>query len=136
MPTLTSSTEGDTSAAKELTWQQAKARTQAIELEITTSIPTGKVAEVDQMTTGILLDCVDPLVNWNGATTVPSSVGTEPEPLVRALEATYQDNPVRHQDAYRCGGTLRSPVAFSGQCRDPPHRSGMGSRYDSYCFRF
>lgn len=76
----------------ELTWQEAKVQTQAMELEIANSLPEGKVAKVDQLPTGVLIDCSDTLVNWHGATTVTLTEGTEPEPLVRELEAKYQDS--------------------------------------------
>ncbi|MBP3043336.1 hypothetical protein KKR91_10005 [Arthrobacter jiangjiafuii] len=76
----------------ELTWQEAKARTQAMELEIANSIPADKVATVDQLPTGAVIDCSDTLVNWHGATTVTLTAGTEPEPLVRAIQAKYKDS--------------------------------------------
>ena len=84
--------EGGTSVAQELTWQEAKARTQAMESEIINSIPEDKVAKVDQMATGVLFDCGGSTVNWAGGATVILSAGEEPEPLVRALEAKYQDS--------------------------------------------
>ncbi|UWX95838.1 hypothetical protein N2K95_09010 [Arthrobacter zhaoxinii] len=78
--------------ATELTWQEAKARTQAMELEIAHSIPEDKVAKVDQLPTGVLIDCSDTLVTWNGATTVTLTEGTEPEPLVREFEEKYRNS--------------------------------------------
>ena len=78
------------SAADELTWQDAKARTQAMELEIANSLPQDKVAKVDPGATGLLFNCSDSSVNWKGATTVTLNAGTEPEPLVREVEAKYQ----------------------------------------------
>ncbi len=90
--TRTSSTEGNAPTADVLTWQQAKTRTQAMELEIADSMPEGKVTKIDQAATGILINCDDPLVNWHGATTVTLDAGTEPEALVRALEAEYRDS--------------------------------------------
>ncbi|MBP3043707.1 hypothetical protein KKR91_03690 [Arthrobacter jiangjiafuii] len=82
----------EASAANELTWQEAKARTQATELEIANSLPQGKVADVDHMATGVLLACGGSSVTWNGAATVTLTAGAEPEPLVRALEAKYRDS--------------------------------------------
>lgn len=76
----------------ELTWQEAKARTQAMELEIVESLPPDQVVEVAQMPTGMLIRCDDSRVNWNGATTVTLPAGTEPDPLVRALEEKYRDS--------------------------------------------
>lgn len=91
-PTPASPTEGDTPMATKLTWQDAKARTQATELEIAESLPEDKVAAVEQMPEGVLIDCSDSSVNWHGATTVTLSNGTEPEPLVRELEEKYRDS--------------------------------------------
>ena len=82
----------EASAADELTWQDAKARTQAMELEIANSLPQDSVAKVDQLPTGVLIDCSDSSVNWHGASTVILSAGTEPEPLVREVEAKYRDS--------------------------------------------
>ncbi|MBP3043708.1 hypothetical protein KKR91_03695 [Arthrobacter jiangjiafuii] len=82
----------EASAANELTWQDAKARTQAMEMEIADSIPQDKVTKVDQLPTGMLIDCDGSSVNWAGAATVTLAAGTEPEPLVRELEAKYRDN--------------------------------------------
>ena len=80
------SAEPEASAADELTWQEAKARTQAMELEIADSIPRDEVADVAQMPTGMLIDCGGSTVNWNGVTTVPLTAGAEPDPGVRAPE--------------------------------------------------
>ncbi|MBP3042630.1 hypothetical protein KKR91_14375 [Arthrobacter jiangjiafuii] len=114
VPAHTSSTEGETPGAKELMWQEAKARTQAMELEIVNSIPEGKVVKVDLKATGTLLNCGGPLVNWNGGTIVTLSAGTELEPLVRALEAKYQDSrfTIKTRDPSPAGSyevQLRSP---------------------------
>ena len=92
VPTHANSKEGDTTVATELTWQEAKARTQAIELEIVNSIPEDHVAKIDQLPTGVLIDCSDTLVTWNGATTVTLAAGMEPEPLVRGIQAKYEDS--------------------------------------------
>ncbi|UWX98471.1 hypothetical protein N2K95_07445 [Arthrobacter zhaoxinii] len=63
-----------------------------MELEIATSIPEGKVAKIDQQPTGVLLDCSDSLVNWNGGAIITLTAGTEPEPLVSAIKAKYEDS--------------------------------------------
>lgn len=79
-------------AADELTWQEAKARTQAMELEIAESLPQERLANVDQALTGLLIRCSDSSVNWHGATTVALTQGTDPETLVREVEAKYQES--------------------------------------------
>ena len=86
------STEGESPAVEDLTWQEAKARTQAMELEIADWLPLDLVAGVDQMPDGILIQCGDSAVNWHGATTVTLTEGTEPDPVVRELEAKYRDS--------------------------------------------
>ena len=85
-------TSGDAPVENELTWQEAKAQTQAMELEIAKLIPEDKVAKIDQGKTGTLFSCSETQHNWNGATTVTLSKGTEPEPLVKAIEAHYGDS--------------------------------------------
>ena len=115
-PTQTSTTEGDTPVATELRWQEAKARTQAMELEIADSIPQDEVVSIAQMPTGMLIDCGGSMVNWNGAATVTLTPGTEPEPFVRMIEEKYRDSrfdievrdpaPAGHYDVQ-----LRSPHA-------------------------
>ena len=56
-PTPTGTPEGNILAATALTWEEAKARTQAMELEIAEAIPQDKVVSVAQMPTGMLIDC-------------------------------------------------------------------------------
>ena len=51
-PTPASPTEGNTSVASELTWQDAKARTQAMELEIADSLPLDLVPGSSKCRTG------------------------------------------------------------------------------------
>ena len=74
----------------ELTWQEAKAHTQAMELEIAALIPTDAVLSTDQKKQGVLLSCNETQHNWNGATTVTVAEGTEIEPIVKAIEAHYR----------------------------------------------
>ncbi|MCC9204915.1 hypothetical protein [Arthrobacter sp. zg-Y769] len=111
-----------------MTWQEAKARTQALELEIVNSIPKERVAKGDQKATGVLLDCSDTLVNWNGATIVTLTAGTDLERVVRALEAKYQGNRfnIKTRDPAPSGDyevQLRSPdtaeIYFIGAGWDP-----------------
>ena len=76
----------------DLTWQEAKAHTQAMELEISALIPKDAVLSIDQKKQGVLLSCTKTQHNWNGATTVTVAEGTEIEPIVRAIEAHYRTN--------------------------------------------
>ncbi|CEA09661.1 hypothetical protein BN1051_03033 [Arthrobacter saudimassiliensis] len=80
----------EAAAVDGLPWQEAKARAQAVELEIANSFPKDKVAAIDQGSTGVLMGCGPESVNWKGATTVTLNEGVEPEPLVRELETKYQ----------------------------------------------
>ena len=124
------------SAASEMTWQEAKARTQAMELEIANSLPQDKVAKVDHMATGVLFACGDSSVNWAGAATVTLTAETEPEPLVRELEAKYRDS--------RFDIKVRDPAPaghYEFQLRSPDGaeiyiiKRGVGPLYDSYRVR-
>lgn len=78
--------------SEKLTWQEAKASTQATELEIAALIPKGVVVKVDQMKDGTLFSCDTEQHNWHGATTVTVVEDTEIEPIVKALEEHYQDS--------------------------------------------
>ena len=49
----------------ELTWQEAKAHTQAIQLEIVALIPKDAVISIDQKKKGVLLSCDKTQHNWN-----------------------------------------------------------------------
>ncbi len=89
-PTHEDSRERD--VKEDLTWQEAKARTQAMEMEIADSLPEGTVATVDQLPTGLLMDCDDTSVNWHGATTVALVAGTDPDGVVRELVSKYRDS--------------------------------------------
>lgn len=91
-PTSTVGIEGSIPVENELTWQEAKARAQAMELEIAKLFPEDNVVKIDQGKTGTLFSCSETQHNWNGATTVTLSKGTAPEPLVKAIEAHYQDS--------------------------------------------
>ena len=74
----------------ELTWQEAKAHAQAIQLEIVALIPKNAVISIDQKKKGVLLSCDKTQHNWKGFTTITVAEGTEIEPIVRAIEAHYR----------------------------------------------
>ena len=90
-PRQTNSMEEGGPMAEELTWQEAKSRTQAMELEIANSIPKDILSTIDQPA-GLLIDCGGSSVNWAGAATVTLTAGTEPEPFVRTIEEKYRDS--------------------------------------------
>ena len=73
----------------ELTWQEAKAHTQAMELEIAALIPKDAVVSIDQKRKGVLLSCTKTQHNWNASTTVTVAEGTKIEPIVKDIEAHY-----------------------------------------------
>lgn len=112
-PTNTTPTGGVTSVETELKWQKAKAQTQAMELEIAKLIPEDKVMKIDQGKTGTLFSCSVTQHNWNGATTVTLSKGTEAEPLVKAIEAHHGDSRFNTEADHNSVGAyrvqLRSP---------------------------
>ncbi|XTR51487.1 hypothetical protein ACOM2C_15190 [Pseudarthrobacter sp. So.54] len=76
----------------ELTWQEAKAKAQATELEIAALIPTDTVVSIDQKKKGVLLSCNKTQHKWNGSTTVTVAEGTKIEPIVKDIEAHYRAN--------------------------------------------
>jgi hypothetical protein len=92
-PTSTTETEGNGPVESELTWQEAKAKAQAMELEIAGLIPEDKVAKIEQRETGVLFSCSEKQHTWDGSTNVFLTEGTEGEPLLKAIEAHYQDGP-------------------------------------------
>ncbi|WOH17734.1 hypothetical protein IRJ34_15480 [Paenarthrobacter sp. GOM3] len=74
----------------ELTWQEAKAQAQAMELEIASLIPKDAVVSIDQKKKGMLLSCNKTQHNWKGFTTITVAEGTRIEPIVRAIETHYR----------------------------------------------
>jgi hypothetical protein len=76
----------------DLTWQEAKAKAQAMELEIAALIPKDTVVSIDQKKKGVLLSCNETQHNWNASTTVMVAEGTKIEPIVKDIEAHYRAN--------------------------------------------
>lgn len=74
----------------ELTWEDAKAATQEMELEIADLIPEDLVVSIDQRPTGMMLSCDKTRHHWAGATTVTLVPGTDIESLVKDIEAHYR----------------------------------------------
>ncbi|MFL4473575.1 hypothetical protein ACIPVK_06230 [Paeniglutamicibacter sp. MACA_103] len=77
----------------ELTWQEAKAKAQAMEREIAGLIPEDKVAKIEQRETGLMFSCSEEQHTWDGSTNVTLTKGTEEESILKAIEAHYQDGP-------------------------------------------
>ncbi|TVU65680.1 hypothetical protein FQP90_05675 [Paenarthrobacter nitroguajacolicus] len=74
----------------ELTWQEAKAHTQAMELEIAALIPNNTIVSIDQKETGMLLSCNSTHHKWKGSTTITVVEGTNIKPIVKDIEAHYR----------------------------------------------
>ncbi|MFL4475201.1 hypothetical protein ACIPVK_14480 [Paeniglutamicibacter sp. MACA_103] len=104
-PTSSTTTEEGEAVESELTWQEAKAQSQAMELEIAKLIPEEKVVKIEQKANGILFECGEAQHRWKGSTAVTLSAGTDPEPLVKAIEANFQDSRFNIKDGprYRWG---------------------------------
>lgn len=75
----------------DLTWEEAKAATQEMELEIANLIPTELVVSIDQKAKGVLLSCDETRHSWTGATTVTLSSGADIESIVKDIEAHYRE---------------------------------------------
>ncbi|MEC5191971.1 MULTISPECIES: hypothetical protein [unclassified Arthrobacter] len=104
----------------ELTWQEAKAKAQAMELEIAALIPKGTVTSIDQKKTGVLLSCNKTQHNWNGSTTVTVAEGTKIEPIVKDIEAHYQSGAFGVRNRLDIGGYYEVQMIA---------RSGSGENY-------
>ncbi|MDR6435421.1 putative lipoprotein YajG [Paenarthrobacter nicotinovorans] len=76
----------------ELTWQEAKAKAQAVELEIAALIPKGTVVSIDQKKKGVLLSCNKTQHKWKGSTTITVADGTKIDSIVKDIEAHYRAN--------------------------------------------
>lgn len=81
-----------TSSPSGLTWEDAKASTQAMENGIVARIPADQISAVDQMSTGILFSCSNDRHVWKGGTTVTLVPGVDAEDVVRSLEASFADD--------------------------------------------
>jgi len=81
-----------TNSPSGLTWEDAKASTQAMEKEIVARIPSAEVSAVDQMSTGILFSCSDDRHVWKGGTTVTLVPGVDAEAVVRSLEDSFAND--------------------------------------------
>ena len=112
MPASQKEPEVDT----ELTWQEAKATTQALELEIAELIPKDVIVDVDQTDTGMLLSCSKGGDSWNGITIVTVSEGTDIEAIVRDIEAHYANT------SYLTSNRLDSSGNYKITVRDPETR--------------
>ncbi|MET4097406.1 hypothetical protein [Arthrobacter sp. UYCu712] len=77
----------------ELTWQEAKAPAQAMEVEIAALIPKDAVVSIDQKKTGVLFSCSKAQHRWKGSTTVTVVEGTKIEPILKDIETHYQSGP-------------------------------------------
>ncbi|MET4540618.1 hypothetical protein ABIE37_002405 [Arthrobacter bambusae] len=88
VPTAAKTQEATMNA--ELTWQQAKAHTQAMELEIAALIPKNADYSIDQKKKGMLLSCNSTQHKWKGSTTITVVGGTNIEPIVKDIEAHYR----------------------------------------------
>jgi hypothetical protein len=74
----------------DLTWELAKAETQAMELEIAGVVPAAVVVALNQNAHGTLLSCSETEWSWNGAMTVTVVEGTDVDQIVREIQAHYE----------------------------------------------
>ena len=75
-----------------LTWEEAKAQSQAMELEIAALVPTESVVSIEQNSKGSLFSCDDDQHRWKGATTVTLAPGTQIEAMVKEMEAHFRSD--------------------------------------------
>ncbi|MEZ3162245.1 hypothetical protein AB1K54_17160 [Microbacterium sp. BWT-B31] len=72
------------------TWQDAKAATQSMELEIARVVPADSIESTDQAETGTLLGCSGGRHQWTGQTVVHLVPGTDAEALVEKVIARFE----------------------------------------------
>ena len=77
-------------AMSEVSLEEAKTQTQAMELEIAGLVPSEVVMSVDQMPKGTLFSCSATEWTWYGATTVTVVEGTDIEEIVRSVQTHYE----------------------------------------------
>ncbi|WP_406247500.1 hypothetical protein ACI7YT_17935 [Microbacterium sp. M] len=69
-----------------MTWEEAKAATQARELEIAALVPDDDVVNIDQNAKGGLFTCDETQHRWKGITTVRLVPGADAEALTKDME--------------------------------------------------
>lgn len=74
-----------------LTWQEAKESTMAHAAELAALIPADQIVSVEQRETGTLFNCGPEQKSWTSSTSVVLVEGADPERIVKAIEAHYQD---------------------------------------------
>ena len=75
-----------------MTWEQAKATTQATELRIAALIPEALVVTVDQNDKGGLFSCDEARHRWKGITKITLAPGTDVEAVTRQVEAHFRED--------------------------------------------
>ncbi|MEV4669589.1 hypothetical protein [Microbacterium sp. LWO12-1.2] len=75
-----------------MTWEQAKTRTQAMELRIAALIPEVLVVSVDQNDKGGLFSCDETRHRWKGITRVILASGADAEAVTRQIEGQFNDD--------------------------------------------
>ena len=73
-------------AASTLTWEEAKADTQAMERQIAALVPAEDVISVDQNEKGGLFRCDEMQHRWKGVITVTLVPGADPESITKDME--------------------------------------------------
>ncbi|SDX18772.1 hypothetical protein SAMN04487912_10894 [Arthrobacter sp. cf158] len=94
----------------ELTWQEAKAHTQAMELDLAALIPKDAVVSIDQKKKGMLLSCNKTQHNWKGFTAITVAEGTKIEPIVRAIEAHHRAKGTKVSADWNPSGNYRIQI--------------------------
>ena len=103
--------EKEQAVTPKLTWQEAKASTQAMELEIAGRIPKEKVVAIEQKEEGTLFSCDSKQHTWLGVTIVRMVQGAEIEPIVKAIEAHYADSRYRTDHRLDVRGIYEASVS-------------------------
>ncbi|WP_112421517.1 hypothetical protein, partial [Streptococcus agalactiae] len=97
----------------ELTWEQAKSETQAMEREIVELIPADLVTEVDQFPTGSLLSCDADTHSWTGRSVVAVAPGTNLDETLALIADHYEQQGVTVAKDTDVNGDARVQLQFS-----------------------
>lgn len=101
----------------DVTWQDAKANTEEVALEIAALLPNDKVTSIVQKDTGVLLSCNKTDQDWNGWTSITLTGGSIAESVVKELETAARAHYTGHRFEVSSDRTIQG--TFRVEISDP-----------------
>lgn len=83
--------EGEGDMNQDLTVDQAKAETQALEISVADALPAGEVLSTEQKPDGVLLSCSETTYQWTGRTTFQLDGTRDRGDVLRDVGADFSD---------------------------------------------